>query len=136
MKEYSKVHGVFASTNSISHLTKNSISLDPTRDIGKSYIIRALGTYPQGISYLRTLIVEPPFIDFQLLTKKNNYFFILAITFNLQHRADLRPIHHLTIQQSCVFDKHRFPLSVPPTLVLITKINTLYPELLSYFAVP
>lgn len=72
MKECSKVHGVFPSTNSISHLTKNSISLDPTRDIGKSYIIRALGTYPQGISYLRTLIVEPPFIDIRLFTIKYN----------------------------------------------------------------
>ena len=50
VKEYSKVHGVFPSTNSIPHLTKNSISLDPIRDIGKSYIIRALRTYLQGIS--------------------------------------------------------------------------------------
>lgn len=51
MKDCSKVHGVFPSTNSIPHLTENSISLDPIRDSGEVVVsFVRVGTYPQGIS--------------------------------------------------------------------------------------
>lgn len=75
VKEYSKVHGVFPSTNSIPHLTKNSISLDPIRDSGGVvHHSCASELTHKEFRYLRTLIVEPPFIEFRSLFIDSKFF--------------------------------------------------------------
>lgn len=92
-KNCSKVHGVFPSTNSIPHLTKNSISLDPIRDSGEvvSHSCTSELTHKE-FRYLRTLRVRPPLTGLFVVTLEayRYIFFIVRLLGALYARRDVK----------------------------------------------
>ena len=125
--------GSFRLANSIPHLDgKFNFIGSRLETVGKSLHHSCTSELThKEFRYLRTLIVEPPFIEitFSPLLPKSVIDFVSkgTKTLTLQHWADLRPIHHLTIQQSCVFSKQSLPPFCDASKNIIFE-STLYPE--------